>query len=79
MVLVKVLERRLNDGKSGVETIDVVFTELGMSLSPHVMRIREDKVNAFVENGLKDECHLSNPVPLKEKEHVLEMLKAVTR
>jgi len=56
------------------DCLDVIFTELGMPRSLGVMGVGEDKFDALAEHSLADRWCATNPIPLKNKDQVLEIL-----
>lgn len=54
-----------------------MIKELGMPRSLADVRVGRDKLDALAANSLHDRWCQSNPVPLKEKEQVLEILEMV--
>lgn len=59
------------------DALDKIFRELGMPRSLKDVGVGRDKLDALAVNSLKDVCCTNNPIPLKEKEQVLEILDAV--
>jgi len=59
------------------DALDVVFRALGMPRSLKDVGVGRDKFDILAENSLKDQCCVVNPIPLKEKEQVLEILEMV--
>lgn len=75
-----VLEKRRlkeEDAELG-DMLDAVFRELGMPRSLGEMNVREDKFDSLAVHSLEDRWCLTNPIPLKEKGQVLEILKMAT-
>ncbi|KAJ5579595.1 uncharacterized protein N7459_005580 [Penicillium hispanicum] len=59
------------------DILDAVIREIGMPRSLGDVRVGRDKLDGLAAHSLHDRwCH-SNPVPLKEKEQVLEILEMV--
>ncbi|OKL59080.1 hypothetical protein UA08_05626 [Talaromyces atroroseus] len=59
------------------DLLDVVIRELGMPRSLKAVGVGRDKLDVVAKNSLDDRCCKSNPVPLTEKEQVLEILEMV--
>lgn len=59
------------------DILDAVICELGMPRSLADVRVGRDKLDALAAHSLHDRWCQSNPVPLKEKEQVLEILEMV--
>ncbi|KAL4960214.1 iron-containing alcohol dehydrogenase [Aspergillus stella-maris] len=59
------------------DVLDALFRELGMPRSLSDFGIGRDKLDDLATNSLKDRWCVSNPVSLKEKEQVLEILEMV--
>ncbi|KAL4926561.1 iron-containing alcohol dehydrogenase [Aspergillus undulatus] len=59
------------------DVLDALFRELGMPRSLGDLGIGRDKLDGLAENSLKDRWCVSNPVSLKEKAQVLEILEQV--
>ena len=59
------------------DILDAVFRELGMPRSLSDVGVGCDKLDALAAHSLHDRWCQSNPVPLKEKEQVLEILEMV--
>ncbi len=59
------------------DAIGAVVSELGMPRSLKDVGVGRDKLDALAENCLKDPWVKTNPVPLLEKEQVLEILEMV--
>lgn len=59
------------------DVLDALFRELGMPRSLGDFGIGRDKLDGLAVNSLKDRWCRSNPVPLNEKEQVLEILEMV--
>ncbi|KAJ5679016.1 hypothetical protein N7462_007260 [Penicillium macrosclerotiorum] len=78
-VVSEVLHSRAIDvGTSDLgDILDVVIRELGMPRSLTDVRVGRDKLDALAAHSLHDRWCQSNPVPLKEKDQVLEILEMV--
>lgn len=59
------------------DVLDVVIRELGMPRSLKAVGVGSDQLDALAANSLHDRWCQSNPVPLKQKEQVLDILKLV--
>ena len=59
------------------DVLDAVIRELGMPRSLHEVGVSRDQLDGLAANSLHDRWCQSNPVPLKEKEQVLEILEMV--
>ncbi|KAJ5085438.1 hypothetical protein N7532_010209 [Penicillium argentinense] len=59
------------------DILDAVIRELGMPRSLGDVHVGRDKLDALAAHSLHDRWCQSNPVPLKEKEQVLEILEMV--
>lgn len=59
------------------DILDAVIRELGMPRSLADVGVGRDKLDALAAHSLHDRWCQSNPVPLKEKEQVLEILEMV--
>ncbi|KAJ5551341.1 hypothetical protein N7535_000709 [Penicillium sp. DV-2018c] len=59
------------------DILDAIIRELGMPRSLSDVHVGRDKLDAIAENSLHDRWCKTNPVPLKEKEQVLEILEMV--
>jgi alcohol dehydrogenase class IV len=59
------------------DAIGAVVSELGMPRSLKDVGVGRDNLDALAVNCLKDPCLKANPVPLLEKEQVLEVLEMV--
>ena len=65
----------IDQGKADLgEVLDVVFRALGMPRSLKEVGVGRDKFDALAMGSLNDRWCKTNPVPLKEKEQVLEIL-----
>ncbi|KAI0479834.1 Dehydroquinate synthase-like protein [Xylaria cf. heliscus] len=56
------------------DALRVIFNELGMPKSLKEVGIGKDKWVQLAENSLEDKCCKANPVPLTDKEQILEIL-----
>ncbi|KAI9731795.1 MAG: hypothetical protein M1834_004584 [Cirrosporium novae-zelandiae] len=72
-----VLQRRgLDECKADLgDVLDAVVKELGMPRSLKDVKVGRDKLDQLAENSLHDPWCADNPVPLKEKSQVLEILE----
>jgi alcohol dehydrogenase class IV len=59
------------------DVVGAVVSELGMPRSLKDVNVGRDKLDALAANCLKDRWLKTNPVPLTEKEQVLEVLEMV--
>ncbi|KAJ9268443.1 hypothetical protein DTO212C5_5405 [Paecilomyces variotii] len=59
------------------DVLDAIIRELGLSRSLVDVGVGRDKLDRLAVNSLEDRCCVTNPVPLKEKEQVLEILEMV--
>lgn len=59
------------------DVLDAVIRELGMPRSLHEVNVGRDQLDALAANSLHDRWCKSNPVPLQEKNQVLEILEMV--
>jgi alcohol dehydrogenase class IV len=59
------------------DVLDAVIRELGMPRSLKDVGVGRDKLDLLAENSLHDRWCQTNPVPLKEKSQVLEILEMV--
>lgn len=59
------------------DILDVIIRELGMPRSLSNVRVGRDKLDGLAAHSLHDRWCQSNPVPLKEKSQVLEILEMV--
>lgn len=59
------------------DILDAVIRELGMPRSLSDVKVGRDKLDALAAHSLHDRWCQSNPVPLREKEQVLEILEMV--
>ncbi|KAL4896487.1 hypothetical protein BDV59DRAFT_198860 [Aspergillus ambiguus] len=78
-VVAELLRRRSVDVSAADlgDLLDAVIRELGMPRSLHDVHVGRDKLDGLAANSLHDRWCQSNPVPLKEKEQVLEILEMV--
>lgn len=76
-VVRKVLENQgLQENKADLgDCLMAIVKELGLPGCLGDVGVGEDKLDGLAENSLRDPCCASNPVPLKEKSQVLEILK----
>ena len=74
-----VLEKwHLGQGKNDLgDALDVVFRELGMPRSLKDVGVGGDKLDALATGSLQDRWCKTNPIPLKTKEQVMEILQLV--
>ncbi|PLB46917.1 putative Fe-containing alcohol dehydrogenase [Aspergillus steynii IBT 23096] len=77
-----VAESLKNHGVDGqradlADVLDVVIRELGMPRSLKAVGVGPDQLDALAANSLHDRWCQTNPVPLKEKEQVLDILNLV--
>lgn len=75
----KVLEGRgLEQTKADLsQTLDAVIRELGMPRSLKEVGVGRDKLDVLATNSLQDKWCGTNPVPLTEKQQVLNILEQV--
>ncbi|KAJ5677676.1 uncharacterized protein N7477_003309 [Penicillium maclennaniae] len=59
------------------DILDAVIREIGMPRSLSDVKVGRDKLDALAAHSLHDRWCQTNPVPLKEKEQVLEILEMV--
>ncbi|RWQ97548.1 iron-containing alcohol dehydrogenase-domain containing protein [Paecilomyces variotii] len=59
------------------DVLDAIIRELGLPRSLADVGVGRDKLDQLAVNSLKDRCCVTNPVPLKEKEQVFEILEMV--
>ncbi|KAI9849300.1 MAG: hypothetical protein M1837_004760 [Sclerophora amabilis] len=72
------LEKGLQEGEADLgDALDAVITELGMPRTLKEVGVGTDKLDDLAEGSLKDRWCKTNPVPLVEKEQVLDILKMV--
>lgn len=55
--------------------LDAIIRELGMPRSLKDVGVGKDQIEELAENSLHDRWVATNPVPLKEKQQVLELLE----
>ncbi len=74
-----VLEKRhLGQGKNDLgDALDAVFRELGMPRSLTNVGVGGDKLDALATGSLQDRWCKTNPIPLKTKQQVMEILQLV--
>lgn len=71
-------QRSIDVGKSDLgDILDVVFRELGMPRSLSDVQVSSDKIDGLAAHSLHDRWCKSNPVSLKTKDQVLEILQTV--
>lgn len=75
----EVLSRRgLGRGGSDLgDVLDAIFRELGMPRSLKEVGVGREKLPALAEGSLNDRWCQTNPIPLREKEQVMEILEMV--
>ncbi|KAL4885831.1 alcohol dehydrogenase [Aspergillus karnatakaensis] len=78
-IVVKVVESRglQKDTADLGDVLDAVIRELGMPRSLKEVGVGRDKLDGLAQNSLADRWVRTNPVPLNEKEQVLEILEMV--
>ena len=59
------------------DVLDAIIRELGLPRNLKDVGVGREKLDRLAENSLNDRWCVSNPVPLKEKEQVLEILEKV--
>jgi alcohol dehydrogenase class IV len=59
------------------DILDAVIREIGMPRSLSDVKVGRDKLDALAAHSLHDRWCKTNPVPLKEKDQVLEILEMV--
>jgi alcohol dehydrogenase class IV len=59
------------------DVLDAVISELGMPRSLKDVGVGPDKLDTLAEHSLHDRWCKTNPVPLKEKNQILEILEKV--
>lgn len=59
------------------DVLDAIIRELGMPRSLADVGVGRDQLDGLAVNSLKDRWCVTNPVPLKEKGQVLEILEMV--
>ena len=74
-----VLEKwNLGQGRTDLgDALDVVFKELGMPRSLKDVDVGVDKLDSLATGSLQDRWCKTNPIPLKTKEQVMEILQLV--
>jgi len=74
-----VLDRRGVDADKADlgDVLDAVIRELGLPRSLKDVGVGREQLDGLAENSLQDRWCVSNPVPLKEKGQVLEILEKV--
>ena len=78
-VVKEVLERKgLSEQTADLgDMLDTVIRELGLPRTLKEKGVGKDKLDMLAENSLKDPCCTTNPIPLKDKGQVLEILRTV--
>jgi alcohol dehydrogenase class IV len=78
-IVAEVLKARGVDATSSDlgDVLDAVIRELGMPRSLKEVGVGRDKLDTLAEHSLHDRWCKTNPVPLKEKGQVLEILEKV--
>lgn len=56
------------------DLVGALVSELGLPRSLKEVGVGRDKLDILAENSMKDRCLPTNPIPLKEKSQVLEIL-----
>jgi alcohol dehydrogenase class IV len=59
------------------DILDAIIRELGMPRTLGDVRVGRDQLDGLAANSLHDRWCKTNPVPLKEKSQVLEILEMV--
>lgn len=59
------------------DILDLIFRDLGMPRTLKDVGVGRDKLDGLARNSLKDHWIQSNPLPITEKEQVLEILEMV--
>lgn len=59
------------------DVLDAIIRELGMPRSLKEVGVGRNKIDQLAENSLHDRLAATNPLPLKEKQQVLEVLEMV--
>ena len=68
----------LTQGKNDLgDALDVIFRELGMPRSLKDVGVGGDKLDGLATGSLQDRWCKTNPIPLKTKEQVMEILQLV--
>ena len=57
------------------DCLKAIVNELGLPGCLRDVGVKEDKFDMLAENSLSDFCCKTNPIPLKEKKQVIEILK----
>lgn len=55
------------------DVLDAIIRELGMPRSLKDVGVSKNEIDQLAENSLHDRLAATNPVPLKEKQQVLEV------
>src|SRR5699024_7356201 len=78
-IVKNVLSRRGVDGDKVDlgDVLDIIIRELGLPRSLKDVGVGREHLDGLAENSLHDRWCVSNPVPLKEKGQVLEILEKV--
>ncbi|GAB7348125.1 hypothetical protein MBLNU459_g6142t1 [Dothideomycetes sp. NU459] len=78
-VVAEVLKRKgLSRSEADLgDMLDTIIRELGMPRSLSAVGVGEDSLDVLAENSLTDPCCPTNPIPLKEKEQVMAILRMV--
>lgn len=78
-VVAEVLQSRKVDAEAADlgDVLDAVIRELGMPRTLGEVKVGRDKLDSLAAHSLHDRWCQSNPVPLTEKEQVLEILEMV--
>lgn len=71
--------------KRGIDTttadlgdmLDAIIRELGMPRSLKDVQVGRDQLDSLAKNSLHDRWCVTNPVPLKKKQQVLDILEEV--
>ncbi len=56
------------------DLVGALVSELGLPRSLKDVGVGRDKLDILAENSMKDRCLPTNPIPVKEKSQVLEIL-----
>ncbi|KAE9965474.1 hypothetical protein EG328_009642 [Venturia inaequalis] len=71
-------EQELQPGTADLNDIlDCIISQLGMPRSLKAVGVREEKLDLLATNSLNDKWCQTNPIPLKTKAQVLEILSSV--
>lgn len=71
-------EQELQPGTADLSDIlDCIISQLGMPRSLKAVGVREEKLDLLATNSLNDKWCQTNPIPLKTKAQVLEILSSV--